>query len=254
MICYYGLLCLVKVPPLNLLIGIFMTGSSALFHSENKNASTPLVFILLGPPGSGKGTQAALIKDQLQLPHISTGDLLRDNIRRETTLGNFAKTYMNKGQLVPDQVILDMLFDRVSGPDCFKGYILDGFPRTLAQAEALQVHLKGISDPVVINLNLSNAEIIERLTNRFTCETCGAPYNLIYFPPKKTGICNICQGNLTQRNDDTQEIIEQRLKVYHKQTAPLIAFYADLKLLHSIDCRQSKENVFAEIKSLINPT
>lgn len=241
-----------------LFTGIFMLGSffSASLSSGEKaeNGPSPLVLILLGPPGSGKGTQAAMLEDNLHLPHISTGDLLRDHVRRGTELGKQAKVFMDKGQLVPDALIFDMLFDRVSQKDCANGYILDGFPRTLPQAEALQTRLKGKPVPIVINLDLSDAKVIERLTNRVTCEKCGTPYHLIYSPPKTKDKCDKCGGKLIQRSDDTEAVIIKRLKVYHEQTAPLISFYTKQKLLHTVNCDTQKEKVFSEVIAQIPST
>ena len=239
-----------------LFAGILMAGSffSAPLSSGEKveNTPNPLVLILLGPPGSGKGTQAAMLQDKLHLPHISTGDLLRDHVRRNTELGKQAKTYMDKGQLVPDALILDMLFERVSQKDCANGYILDGFPRTLPQAEALHTRLKGKPDPVVINLELSDAKILERLTNRVSCEKCGTPFHLLYSPPKTEGKCDKCGGKLIQRSDDTEAVIVKRLKVYHEQTAPLIAYYSKQKLLHTVDSSLTpKEKVFTQVVAQI---
>lgn len=234
-----------------LFFGMVMFGSffSAPLSSNEKpeNRNHLLVLILLGPPGSGKGTQAAMLQDKLHLPHISTGDLLRDHIRRGSELGKQAQTFMDKGQLVPDALILDMLFERVSQKDCSRGYILDGFPRTLPQAEALQAKLKGKTVPVVINLDLSNAKILERLTNRVVCEKCGTIYHLIYSPPKTEGKCEKCGGHLMQRSDDTEAVITKRLKVYYEQTAPLIAYYSKQKLLHTIHCDLPKEKVFSQL-------
>ncbi len=231
--------------------GILMTGSffSAPLFSGEKAESTPnpLVLILLGPPGSGKGTQAVMLQEKLHLPHISTGDLLRDHIRRGSELGKQAQTFMDKGQLAPDALILDMLFERVSKKDCADGYILDGFPRTLPQAEALQERLKGKLAPIVINLDLSDTKIIERLTNRVSCEKCGTPYHLIYSPPKTAGKCDKCDGKLIHRADDTEAVITKRLTVYHEQTAPLITYYAKQKLLHTIHCDTPKEKIFSQV-------
>ena len=221
-----------------------MSGSSL---SSDARKSSPMVLILLGPPGAGKGTQADLLRSNLHIPHISTGDLLRDHIRRGTELGKEANAFMSKGQLVPDQLVLDMLFERVRSPDCEKGYILDGFPRTVAQAEALQMRLQGITTPVVIHLILSDEQILERLTKRLTCERCGTPYHILYSPPKKEGICDKCGGNLIQRADDTEAVINKRLGVYHQQTAPLIDFYEHLHLLRAIDCSGSKDAIFSKI-------
>ena len=191
--------------------------------------------------------EAALLKEKLHIPHLSTGDLLREHVRKQTPLGLKVRGFMDKGQLVPDDLILTMLFERVAEADCNEGYILDGFPRTLPQAEALQTNLLGSLKPVVINLNLSDEIILERLTKRVVCERCGTSFHLIYSPPHKAGICDRCQGHLIQRTDDSESVITKRLKVYQEQTAPLIAFYSKLGLLHTIDCSASKEEVFDAI-------
>lgn len=229
-----------------ILMALFFSTS---LHAEKK--MTPTVLILLGPPGSGKGTQAAMLHDQLDLPHISTGDLLRDHIRRNTELGKKAQVFTDKGQLVPDPLIMDLLFERVSRKDCSRGYILDGFPRTLPQAKALQDHLDEHIKPIIINLDLKDNEVIERLTKRLTCEQCGTPYHLTYTPPKVSGKCDKCGGILIQRSDDSKEVISKRLEVYHSQTAPLIHYYNSLHLLHSVSCAQSKEKVFQDILSYL---
>ncbi len=218
------------------------------------SGSLPLVLILLGPPGAGKGTQAKMLEEKMHLPHISTGDLLRDHIRRRTDLGKQAQGYMGNGHLVPDALILDMLFERVSQKDCAHGYILDGFPRTIPQAEALQERLKGKPAPIVVNLDLSDAKIIERLTKRVVCETCGATYHLLYSPPQVKGQCDKCGSKLIQRPDDTEEVIAKRLMVYHEQTKPLIAFYSRQNLLHTVECSGGKEQVFKEVLSAIKQT
>jgi adenylate kinase len=232
--------------------GILMAGAffSTPLHAEEK--TNPIVLILLGPPGSGKGTQAAMLHDKFQLPHISTGDLLREHIRKGTELGKQAQLYIDKGQLVPDTLIMDLLFDRVSQKDCAKGYILDGFPRTLPQAESLQSRLKDRVTPIIINLELKDSDILERLTKRVSCEQCGTPYHLTLSPSKIAGTCDKCGGHLIQRSDDTKEVITKRLKVYHDQTAPLISFYKSLKLLETVNCEQSKDKVFQEILSNLN--
>lgn len=229
--------------------------SASLSAGETGKSPAPMVLILLGPPGAGKGTQAKMLQDKMQLPHISTGDLLRDHIRRDTDLGKQAQTFMDKGQLVPDHLILDMLFERVALKDCKAGYILDGFPRTLPQAEALQKRLQGQPKPIVINLDLSDAKVIERLANRVVCEKCGTPYHLIYSPPKNKMQCDKCLSKLIQRADDTEAVITKRLKVYQEQTAPLIAFYTKQKLLHTVDCGASdKDQVFSEVLVAIKET
>ena len=214
--------------------------------ADEKKTQTCIV-IMLGPPGAGKGTQAVLLKDTLQIPHISTGDLLRENIKQGTTLGKQAKTFMNKGELVPDALILDMLFARVSQEDCAHGYILDGFPRTLPQAKDYHKRLSSESKVVALNLELSDDTIVERLSNRLICKSCSAPYHLLYCAPKKEKTCDKCQGELIQRSDDTEAVVRKRLDVYHKQTSPLIAFYEKKETLKSIDCDQSKEKIFQVI-------
>lgn len=213
--------------------------------------TTPMVLILLGPPGSGKGTQAKMLEQNLHLPHISTGDLLREHIRRNSELGKLAQSYMDKGNLVPDDLILDMLFERVSQKDCLKGYILDGFPRTIPQAEALQIRLKKQNPPVVVNLDLSDEKVLERLTKRVVCEDCGISYHLIYSPPKEKNVCDKCSGKLIQRPDDTETVITKRLKVYKDQTAPLISYYTMQNLLHTIDCSSNKEEIFKQVLSVL---
>lgn len=212
---------------------------------------TNLVLILLGAPGTGKGTQANLLKDRLHLPHISTGDLLRENVRRQTPLGVQAKGFIDKGHLVPDPLILEMLFGRLGQPDCQKGYILDGFPRTVPQAQALSTFLQTGLKPVVINLDLSSEKILERLSLRLSCSHCGQPYHALYAPPAHPGICDKCGSPLTQRHDDTKEVITERLKVYRNQTAPLIDFYTSQGVLHTIECSSSKEEVLSRILTFI---
>lgn len=206
------------------------------------------VFILLGPPGSGKGTQAKNLSRYFNLPHISTGDLLREQIHKKTELGKAVDIYMEKGQLVPDEIILHMLFERISALDCKKGYILDGFPRTLAQAEKLQVYFEQHQvEPLVFNLDLSDQVIIKRLGNRLICAKCHTSYHLFNSPPKKADTCDTCHANLIYRPDDQPEVVSNRLRVYHNQTAPLIMYYKELKLLHVIDCNHTEKEVFNQM-------
>lgn len=217
------------------------------------HTSSSLVIILLGAPGSGKGTQAALLKEKLEMPHISTGDLLRENIRQQTSLGSLAKQFIDQGQLVPDDLILKMLFSRLQQPDCANGYILDGFPRTLAQAQTLETFLNSLAiRPLVINLSLPDSAIIERLSLRISCPQCGRPYHLLYASPIKPNLCDNCHHTLTQRPDDNKEIVLKRLEVYRTQTAPLIDFYHERNQLHAVDCRAPKEQVFSQILLLID--
>lgn len=208
--------------------------------------SHPRIVILLGAPGSGKGTQAALIQERLHLPHISTGDILRNQIKQKTDLGAKAKEFIDKGHLVPDLLILDMIFKRLQEPDCSKGYILDGVPRTIPQAESLETFFP--SPPIAINFFLPKELIIERLSLRTSCSQCGQPYHLAYSPPTQPGICDRCQGILIQRPDDSKEVVLKRLEVYSLQTEPLLEFYTQRKILHTIDCtKKNKEQIYSEL-------
>ncbi len=217
----------------------------------NLQATQTQVVILLGPPGAGKGSQATLIQEKKDLAHISTGDLLRENIKQGTDLGKKAKVNMDAGYLVPDDLIFDMLFARVAKPDCKKGYLLDGFPRNIPQAEVLQKRLSDKHDVVAINLDVPDSVLIERITKRQICKSCQTPYNLVYSPPKFAGICDQCGGELYQRSDDTKEVLENRLKVYRKQTAPLINYYQKQKALQTVDSNQSKEAITQEILKIL---
>lgn len=219
----------------------------------NLQATQTQVVILLGPPGAGKGSQAVCIQEKINMPHISTGDLLRENIKKRTQLGEKAKKYMDEGQLVPDELIFDMLFTRVEQPDCQKGYILDGFPRNITQAKALQKKLSDQHDVIAINLDVPDKEIVDRITKRQICKSCQTPYHLVFSPPKIPGKCDRCSGELYHRSDDTKEIIEKRLKVYHEQTAPLIDFYKSNRTLHVVTPQKSKEEVTKEILKILAP-
>ena len=194
-----------------------------------------LVLVLLGPPGAGKGTQAEMLSRQLALPHVSTGDLFRDNRARGTELGAQAEEYMDQGQLVPDELVVDMLFDRVSRPDCGAGFLLDGFPRTLPQAEALEGRLRRDTSVLALVLDVPDEELISRLSGRLTCRSCGAMYHLGFSPPSTGGACDKCGGELYQREDDRPEVVQERLVVYREQTLPLVDFYESRGLLRRID-------------------
>lgn len=209
--------------------------------------SPSLIIILLGPPGSGKGTQSEKISKAFSLPHISTGDLLRVSIKEGDSIGKIAKASLDQGVLVADSLILDMLLSRVSKKDCEKGYILDGFPRTLSQARVHETHLPQKAKRVVFNLSLSHEMIIERLKERLTCQECNAPYHLIYSPPQKKGECDLCRGALIQRVDDQEDVIRKRLIVYEKQTAPLISYYAEKKVLKDIPSNRDADQIFNDI-------
>lgn len=207
-------------------------------------APPALSIILLGPPGSGKGTQAMRLSKELNIPHISTGDLFRDHIKRKTELGEAASSYINQGKLVPDQLTLDMLFARISQSDCVHGYILDGFPRTLSQAEALDARLPSTIQFLVLNLDVPDGVLVERAVGRRICATCGAIHHVQFSPPRASGVCDTCSGTLTHRADDTEEVIKERLKVYHTQTAPVIDYYKQKGILETVDGTQKPDAVF----------
>lgn len=216
--------------------------------------SQPLLLILLGPPGSGKGTHAPALSNHLKIPHISTGDLFRHNIREKTPIGLKAQGFIDQGKLVPDEIVLDMLFSRLSAPDCAHGAVLDGVPRTIAQAETLDQKL-GISHRIsVLLLSLDENLLIERICGRIACKQCGKPYHKKYDPPKKD-LCS-CGGPLIQRADDSEEVLKKRLEVYHIQTKPLVAYYSTKQgLLQEIDGNQLKAEVFNDmIKTLSQET
>lgn len=211
-------------------------------------ASEQTVLIMLGPPGAGKGTQAVRLSEEYGVPQISTGDLFRENLRNETPVGKRAKSFMDKGELVPDEVVLDMLFDRIAQDDCKEGYILDGFPRTIPQAEALDKRLSG--HVVSISLDVPDEVIIERLSGRIVCENCGAPYHKTANPPKKEGVCDRCgKGPIIQRKDDRESVVRDRLTIFHKQTAPVKAFYQAKGTLICVDGSVSKEETITQIDS-----
>jgi len=188
--------------------------------------------ILLGAPGAGKGTQAEILSGILNIPTISTGNILRAAIKNETAIGLKAKGYIEAGQLVPDEVIIGIVTERLAAPDCQNGYILDGFPRTIAQAEALEK--AGIVFDHVISLDVSDETIMERMAGRRVCEHCGASYHVVAVPPKQEGICDSCGGKLIRRKDDDPEIVHSRLEIYHRETKPLIDFYASRGTLDDI--------------------
>jgi len=204
---------------------------------------TQQVVILLGAPGAGKGTQAVRLAESLAMPHISTGDLFRANLAGGTPLGEKARGFMDQGELVPDELVLEMLFDRVSNSDCEKGYLLDGFPRTLAQAEALTARLEG-SRPTVINIDVPDEAIEKRIVERRSCGDCGTIYHLTYQPPSKEGTCDKCGGGLVQRKDDTSEVVRTRLSEYHNKTEPLVSYYTGLSGLCTVQGQNSPQEVF----------
>ncbi|MBQ4046146.1 MAG: adenylate kinase [Lachnospiraceae bacterium] len=209
--------------------------------------------VMLGGPGAGKGTQAKMIAAKYELPHISTGDIFRANIKNGTELGKKAKTYMDAGQLVPDSLTTDLLVDRISQDDCKVGYVLDGFPRTIPQAECLEEALKnrGESLDYAIDIEVPDENIVKRMGGRRACVTCGATYHIVNVPPKQEGICDKCGSKLILRDDDKPETVLNRLRIYHEQTQPLIDFYQAKGILKEIDGTQNPDQVFAEIISIL---
>ena len=209
--------------------------------------------IMLGAPGAGKGTQAKMIADKYGVPHVSTGDIFRANIKNGTELGMEAKKYMDQGLLVPDELTVKILLDRVSQPDCKNGYVLDGFPRTIPQAEALTKALAATGEKVdyAIEINLADQVIIDRMSGRRVC-SCGATYHIVNIPPKKEGICDKCGKELVIRKDDEPETVKKRLEVYHEQTAPLIDYYKNEGILRVIDGNTGLEQGFKDICAILD--
>jgi adenylate kinase len=205
--------------------------------------------VIFGPPGAGKGTQAKYISEEFNVPHISTGDILRENVREGTQLGKKAKEYMDKGALVPDELLIDLIKERLQKPDTRRGFLLDGYPRTLAQAQALDRILDDINKNLdaVVNVDVGANELIRRLGGRLTCRKCGASYNIKTNPPKVPGVCDACGGELYQRADDTEAAIKNRIEVYKKQTQPLIEYYKKKGLLIDIDGEREIDEVRSDI-------
>ena len=209
--------------------------------------------IMLGAPGAGKGTQAKKIAEKYKIPHISTGDIFRANIKNGTELGNKAKTYMDQGLLVPDELVVDLVVDRVKQDDCTNGYVLDGFPRTIPQAEALDTALNAIGEKIdyAINVEVPDENIVRRMSGRRACVACGATYHLVHIPPKTEGICDTCGKELILRDDDKPETVEKRLKVYHDQTQPLIDYFMKKNVLVEVDGTVEMADVFAAIVKIL---
>lgn len=205
--------------------------------------------VLLGAPGAGKGTQAKILVEKYGIPQISTGDLLRAAVAAGTALGKEAKSYMDKGELVPDSVVLGMVEERLKQDDCKKGYILDGFPRNTKQAEALDKMLSSLNMPLTaaLSVDVPFEDLMKRLTGRRTCKACGQMYNVYFNPPKKEGICDKCGGELFQRDDDKEETIKKRLEVYNAQTAPLIDYYGKKGILKSVAGTGSIDDIFKKV-------
>ena len=209
--------------------------------------------IMLGAPGAGKGTQAKMIAEKCGIPHISTGDIFRANIKNGTELGAKAKEYMDKGLLVPDELVCDLVVDRIQQADCEKGYILDGFPSTIPQAEALENALNAIEQKLdyAIDIDVPDENIINRMSGRRACVGCGATYHVLFNPTKVEGKCDVCGESLILRDDDKPETVKKRLDVYHTQTQPLIDFYTERKVLVEVDGTQSMDKVFDDIMKIL---
>ena len=208
--------------------------------------------VLLGPPGAGKGTQAKSISNRYSIPHISTGDIFRKNISEETPLGIEAKQYIDNGQLVPDEVTINMVKDRLTWEDCKNGYLLDGFPRTVAQAEALETFLDSRDENIdtALLIDVPMEFILERMTGRRVCGSCGASYHVKFNPTKVEGICDVCGSEVVQRKDDREDTVRERLDVYERQTQPLIDFYKEKNLLSTVDGTKAINEVFNDICEL----
>ena len=209
--------------------------------------------IMLGAPGAGKGTQAKQIADKYSIPHISTGDIFRANLKAGTDLGKKAKEYMDQGLLVPDELTCDLVMDRISQDDCRNGFVLDGFPRTIPQAEVLEEALANIGDKIdfAIDVDVPDENIVRRMSGRRACLSCGATYHIEHVPPKAEGICDRCGKELVLRDDDKAETVKNRLNVYHEQTQPLIDFYEKKGVLKSVDGTVDMQDVFAAIVSIL---
>ncbi len=209
--------------------------------------------VMLGAPGAGKGTQAIKIADKYGIPHISTGDIFRANIKGGTELGMKAKSYMDKGELVPDEVTIGMLLDRISQDDCKDGYVLDGFPRTIPQAESLTKALaeKGQKIDYAMDIDVPDEAIVKRMSGRRACPKCGATYHIVYAAPKTENVCDKCGSELIVRSDDKPETVQDRLNVYHKQTEPLISYYKEAGVLRQVDGTKELEDVFNAVIAIL---
>jgi len=211
--------------------------------------------ILLGPPGAGKGTQAGRIVEEYGIPHVSTGDILRGAVKNQTQMGLEAKKYMDAGELVPDSVVIGIVRDRLQEPDTAKGFLMDGFPRTIPQAEALDAALDSLGRAVTktVVVLVDEEELVRRLSGRRICRVCQAPFHVVFNPPKKEGVCDRCGGELYQRDDDSEATVRNRLEVYRNQTEPLIDYYDQAGLVARVDGAQSPEKVYEDIRAALGP-
>ncbi len=209
--------------------------------------------VMLGAPGAGKGTQAKRIAAKFSIPHISTGDIFRANIKNNTPLGAKVKSYMDKGELVPDELVIELIMDRFAQDDCVNGYVLDGFPRTIPQAEELDKALKSVNDNLdyAIDVEVTDDNIINRMSGRRACVNCGATYHIVHNPPKVENVCDTCNGELILRDDDKPETVKNRLDVYHSQTEPLLKYYTEKGILYTVDGTQDMDTVFDSICKIV---
>ena len=209
--------------------------------------------VMLGAPGAGKGPQAKRIAAKFSIPHISTGDIFRANIKNNTPLGAKAKSYMDKGELVPDELVIELIMDRFAQDDCVNGYVLDGFPRTIPQAEELDKALKSVNDNLdyAIDVEVPDDNIINRMSGRRACVNCGATYHIVHNPPKVENECDTCNGELILRDDDKPETVKNRLDVYHTQTEPLLKYYTEKGILYTVDGTQNMDTVFDSICKIV---
>ena len=230
-----------------------MQARNSYGETRPQSGENAMKIIMLGAPGAGKGTQAKLIAEKYGVPHISTGDIFRANIKNGTELGKEAKEYMDKGLLVPDELTVRLLLDRVAQDDCKNGYVLDGFPRTIPQAEVLDKELIKLGDSVdfAVDVDVPDENIIRRMSGRRACLNCGATYHIVNIPPKKEGICDVCGSELVLRDDDQPETVKNRLKVYHEQTQPLIEYYTGKGVLRTVDGTLPMEEVFDAIVKIL---
>jgi len=214
-----------------------------------------LRLVIVGPPGAGKGTQSARISSKYGIPHVSTGDMFREILRREDQLASRVRRYVESGELVPDELVVEMVRDRICRPDCERGFILDGFPRTLSQAEALDKMLREANKDLdaVLYLRVSEEAVVRRLSRRRVCESCGAIYHLDHSPPKMPGVCDRCGGRIVQRDDDREEVVRERLRVYHRQTEPLVGYYRQRGILIEVDGCKKMDQVWEDIQRALDP-
>ncbi len=241
-----------KILSLNLCMILSSLGAGLYCTIASPSSPKNTIILLLGPPGSGKGTQAVTLAKELNIPHISTGDLFRENIRNKTPLGLKVKAIIESGRFVADDIVLQMLYKRIENVDCKKGFLLDGFPRTIAQAEALADYICEKTSLLVINLDVSDELITKRAEGRLTCKSCGNVYNKYFSPPTVEDSCDKCGGELYQRPDDALEVVEERLRVYHSQSKPLIEFYSNQGKLTTINGEKNRDAVYDALKKIVD--